>query len=465
MESNNKTESVIIQKILMHLIPYLALLYTLNLLDRSNVSLAALTMQTDLSFSDKVYGLGAGMFFIGYFIFEVPSNIIMERVGARRWIARIMISWGIVSVCMMFIRTPFTFYFLRFLLGVAEAGFFPGIILYLTYWVPAKSRAKVISRFLFMVAMMGLAGGPLGGLLLKMNGFYGLAGWQWLFLVEGLPSVLLGFTVFYLLPNGPKEAKWLSDEEKVWIEKSLAEEGEEKDRVQHVSVKKVLSDRRIIHLCVIFILAVTGGNAIGFFVPKLLKLRSNGEWSDAWVATVGIIPALVGAIAMVVASKHSDRTGNRRAHIAWGYIVAGLAFVYLVFVPKIWGMLGAGQQGSLTEMFAHMAPMAWMTVSALALNALGERIAQGSYWALTSSTMGSKAAPSGIAFINSVGGLGGFIGPNLMAELLRRGGGDYFLGLSVATVFVFLAAYMALYLPHSTGGLRKGQKESEPKAS
>lgn len=446
MDNKNKqeggvTEGAIIQKILLRLIPYLALLYTLNLLDRNNVSLAALTMQKDLSFSDKVYGLGAGMFFIGYFIFEVPSNIIMERVGARRWIARIMISWGIVSVCMMFIKTPLTFYSLRFLLGVAEAGFYPGIILYLTYWVPARSRARVISRFLFLVGIMGLVGGPLGGQLLKMNGAMGLSGWKWLFLLEGLPSVLLGFTVFYMLPNGPKEAKWLTEAEKDWLTKSLAEEGAEGHRVQHVSVRKVLSDRRVVHLCIIFILAATGGNAIGFFVPKLLQLRSNGLWDNSMVAYVGIVPALVGAIAMVLASKHSDRTNDRRRHIAWGYIVAASGYLCVVYLPQI-------AHTGLIESLAPFAPLAWLTVVALAINALGERIAQNSYWALTSSTMGAQAAPSGIAFINAVGGLGGFIGPNLMAEFLRQRNGDYFLGLSVATGLVFGAAYMALYLPH-----------------
>ena len=413
-------EQSVIQKVLSRLIPFLAILYVFNLLDRGNVSIAALTMQKDLKFSDTVYGFGAGMFFIGYFFFEVPSNLIMERVGARRWIARIMFSWGLVSTAMMFIHTPFSFYFLRFLLGVAEAGFYPGIILYITYWVPANTRAKVIARFLFWTGILGLFGSPLGGLLLKMSGVFGLTGWQWLFLVEGLPSVILSLAVLKFLPNTPSEAQWLTSEEKDWIATRLAQEAKNDQRVQHLSLRVALTEPRIRQLCLIFILIASGGNAVGFFGPQLLKARSGGLWSDTLVASVGIIPALVGAIAMRLAANHSDRTGKRRQHVAIGYCIAGFGFVACVFAPNA----------------------SW-TVAALTLNAFGERIAAGSYWALTTNLMGARAAAGGIAMINSIGGLGGFIGPNLMAQLKQRTHGGYVLGLYTAAGLLFLASFLA----------------------
>jgi ACS family tartrate transporter-like MFS transporter len=423
MKPETQIESGYMNKVLIRLIPYLALLYTLNILDRNNVSLAALTMQKDLAFSDTVYGFGAGIFFIGYFIFEVPSNIIMEKVGARRWIARIMLSWGAVSVAMMFVKSPLSFYVLRFLLGVAEAGFFPGIMFYLTYWIPVKTRAQVISRFLFLTALMGLLGGPLGGQLVRLNGVYGLHGWQWLFLIEGLPSVLLGFTVWFLLPDGPQDAPWLTEEEKAWVKSKIDAENSESHRVQHVTIRKALSDPRIMHLCLIFFIAVTGGSAVGFFGPKLLKDRSLGVWSDTFVANIGIIPGLVGAIAMVLASRHSDRTGNRRGHVVVGYLIAAIGFLICVFTPS---------------------PFA--TVAALSLNSLGERIAQGSFWALATTIMGPRNAAAGIAFINSVGNLGGFAGPTIMGEIKQRSGGEYTMGLAVATGLIFLATITASFL-------------------
>lgn len=416
-------ERSVIKKVLTRLVPFLAILYVFNLLDRGNVGIAAMAMKRDLKFSDTVYGLGAGMFFIGYFFFEVPSNLIMERVGARRWIARIMVSWGAVSAAMMFVRTPLSFYTLRFLLGLAEAGFYPGIILYLTYWVPSNVRAQVISRFLSLTAILGLVGGPIGGLLLKLNGFYGLSGWQWLFLLEGLPSILIGFVVWRVLPNGPAQATWLRQEEQEWITARLAHEAKNDQRVQHLSFRVALSEPRIRQLCSIFLLTSTGGNAVGFFGPQLIQSRSGGAWSDSYVATMNTIPALVGAIAMVIAAAHSDRTGRRRRHVTLGYFIAGLGFLACIHAPS--------------------AP--WVIV-ALSLNTLGERTAAGSYWALTTNLMGARAAAGGIAFINSVGNLGGFFGPTLMGELKSRSHGGYSMGLYTAAALLFLGAFQSYLL-------------------
>lgn len=418
-----KNEDSVVLKLTLGLLPFLALLYMFNILDRGNVSIAALKMPLDLHFKDNVYPLGAGIFFIGYFLFEVPSNIIMEKVGARRWIARIMITWGIISSCMMFVNSPISFYSLRFLLGVAEAGFYPGIILYFTYWVPGTVRAQIIGRFLAMSAILGLLGGPIGGMLLNLDGFQHLKGWQWLFLLEGLPSILLGFVVLMVLPNRPGDTNWLTNEEKEWIQESLAREDKNLHRVHHPSFHMLISNPRILLMCLIFFITSTGGNAVGFFGPQLIKARSNGLWSDPFVAFIGVIPSLVGAIAMTVAVWHSDRSGKRRKHVVIGYFIAGLGFLACVY-----------------------APTAPLILVAMSVNILGERIAAGSYWALTANLMGARAAAGGIAFINSVGNLGGFAGPNLMGFLKERTHGGYTAGLYTAAALMIAGSLLSILL-------------------
>ena len=402
------------------LIPFLAILYVFCLLDRGNVSIAALTMQKDLKFSDTIYGLGAGIFFLGYFLFEVPSNLIMEKVGARLWIARIMVTWGIISGAMMFVRSPGSFYTMRFLLGLAEAGFYPGVLLYLTYWVPASLRARVISRFLALTAILGLFGGPLGGLLLQLHGWHGLAGWQWLFLVEGVPSILMGFVVLRVLPDSPGQSTWLTVEEKEWLASRLERDARTERRVEHLTFRKALTEPRILHLCLIFILTATAGNAVGFFGPQLVQARSGGLWSDSFVATILVVPAIVGAISMSLASSHSDRTGRRRLHVVVGYGIAAFGFLLCVLLPTAPGV-----------------------ILALSITALGERIAAGSYWAVTTNLLGAGAAAGGLAFINSVGNLGGFFGPFLMGELKTRSGGAFSPGLYTAAALMLLAAFVA----------------------
>lgn len=427
-------ERAVIGKLMARLIPFLSILYVFCLLDRGNVSIAALTMKKDLVFDDKIYGLGAGIFFVGYFIFEVPSNLIMEKVGARRWIARIMVTWGLVSAGMMFVRNDISFYSLRFLLGLAEAGFYPGILLYLTYWVPASFRAQVLSRFLAMTALLGLFGGPLGGLLLKLDGWHGLPGWQWLFLIEGIPSILLGFVVLKLMPDRPDQAPWLTGEEKSWLAARLAHDARSQERVQHLTWKIALSEPRIVFLCLIFICTSTAGNAVGFFGPELIKVRSGGTWEDWLVATVGVIPAIVGAISMTLASIHSDRTGKRRMHVVLGYFVGALGFLLCAFVPT--------------------APL---VILALSIVAFGERIAAGSYWAVTTNLLGAGAAAGGIAFINSVGNLGGFFGPMLMGELKTRSGGQFTPGLLTAAGFMLVASILSyIALKQRSAVVREG---------
>lgn len=422
-------EASVIRKVLTRLVPFLAVLYMFNLLDRGNITIAALTMKPDLGLDDRVYGWGVGIFFLGYFTFEVPSNLIMERVGARLWIARIMLSWGILSTCMMFVKTPAMLYTLRFLLGVAEAGFFPGIILYFTYWIPAASRAKVLARFLALTGVLGLLGGPIGGLIMtkQMNGYLGLQNWQWLFLIEGIPSILGTFFVLKFLPDSPGNAAWLTDTEKEFLHEKLAAENQNTQKLQHLSFRH-LAEPRLLLMCLIFIVTATAGNAVGSIFPLLLKARSGGVWSDSFISTIGIIPALAGAIMMTLMATHSDRTGKRKLHVVLGYFVAGLGFL---------GILAA--------------PTAAMCIFFMLINNMGERTAAGSYWALTTNLMGPRAAAAGIAFINSVGNLGGFFGPIIMGEILIRmsqnaANKNYAAGLVFAVSLMMIAVLLCLLL-------------------
>lgn len=414
-----ETERAYVKKVMKRLGPFIAILYVFCLLDRGNVGNAALTLKPDLHFSDQVYGLGAGIFFIGYFLFEVPSNLFMERVGARWWISRIMVSWGIISAAMMFVQTPIHFYVLRFLLGVAEAGFFPGIILYFTYWIPATSRARAISVFLALTAYLGLFGGPLAGLLLAMDGIGGLKGWQWLFLLEGIPSVLLGILVLFVLPDKPDHADWLTQSEKDFIDGRLRAEAENTQTVQHLSLKVALTEPRILHMCLVFIISSTAGNAVGFFQPALVQAKSGGVWSPSFVSSILVIPGLVGAVAMVLASGHSDRTGQRRLHLLLGYTVAAMGYVACIFAPS-----------------------GWSALAALSLFSLGERIGAGSYWALTTNLLGARAAAGGIAMINSIGNLGGFIGPTIMGRIMVSTHGNYTVGLCMSASLMIVAAIL-----------------------
>jgi ACS family tartrate transporter-like MFS transporter len=415
-------EQSIASKVGKRLTPFLAFLYVFCLIDRSNVSIAALQMQPALKFSNEVYGTGAGIFFLGYFLFEIPSNLILERVGARRWIARIMLTWGLLSASMMLVKSPMSFYTLRFLLGVAEAGFFPGVVLYLTYWIPATSRARAMARFLALTAILGLFGNPLGAALLKLDGWHGLAGWQWLFVLEGVPSMLLAFAVLAYLPDNPAAAKWLTDEERQWLAQRLAREAEHEHAVHKFTLMTALTEPRIRQLCLVFIISSTGGNAVGFFAPKLLKAASHNTWSDPFTALILVVPAIVGAIAIVWASSHSDRTGRRTGHVLVGYLVAALGFLACAVAPGPWGILAA-----------------------LVLNTLGERVAAGSYWALTTNLLGARAAAGGIAMINSIGNLGGFIGPKLMGWIVDRTGG-YTIGLYMSAGLLVCAAVLGAML-------------------
>ena len=312
----------VIAKVAWRLVPFLCLLFVINYLDRSNIAMARLRMLVDTGLKDETYGFGAGLFFIGYFLFEVPSNLILEKVGARIWIARIMITWGLISGCMMFVRGPMSFYALRFLLGAAEAGFFPGIVLYLTYWVPSSRRAGVLAAFLTSTAVSGIIGNPLAGVLMKLEGVHGLHGWQWMFLAEGVLPVLVGFVVLARLPDKPRDARWLSDAERETLAAALDREAGNESSHHHASdFAKALSGWRLWHLSIIYFLLIMGLYGFIYWAPTILKSVATGK-SDLEIGFLSAVPYLVGAVTMMLIGRHADHHNERRWHVAICAIIA-----------------------------------------------------------------------------------------------------------------------------------------------
>jgi MFS transporter, ACS family, tartrate transporter len=401
------------------LLPFLATMYFVAYLDRVNVGFAALQMNTALGLSSRVFGLGAGIFFFGYFLFEVPSNYALARVGARIWIARIAIVWGIVSVAMMFIAGPRSFFVTRFLLGAAEAGFFPGIVLYFTYWFPGPERAKALAQFSTASMAAGIVGAPLSGVLLSLRGAAGLDGWQWLFLVEGLPAIGLGIIALWSLTDTPERARWLSDDERAWLVDAMRRDRADTSRPAAHSLRAGLLDPIVWRLALSLFLVVTSGYGFSFFLPQIVKAFSG--LSDLGVGIVSAVPFFVAAIGMVTVAAHSDRTGERRGHVAaCGCLAAiGLAMASIVSSP-----LGR--------------------FAALSVAAIGLYSFTPPFWSLPTAFLRGDAAAAGIAFINATGNLGGFLGPYVMGWM-REATGDYLIGLRllataalISGLFVFL---------------------------
>jgi ACS family tartrate transporter-like MFS transporter len=424
------SERAVLRKVTLRLIPFMFVLYIANYLDRINLSFAAETFRADLNFSGKVYGAGAGIFFLGYFLFEVPSNLILERAGARVWIARIMITWGVISSAMMFVKTPASFYALRFLLGVAEAGFFPGMIFYLTYWFPAAERAKAISRFMTATPMAGVIGAPLSTALLTYMpkwaaqfppAFAALRGWQWLFLIEGIPSFLLGFVVLFYLTDRPEQAHWLTEEEKACLATRLNRERALQERRRHLSLLQAFADPRVILLSVIYFSLQIGFYGFNMWLPQIIKAFHG--LSSLQAGLLSALPYVMAAIAMMVVGASSDRTGERRRHLA------GAAFV--------------GAAGMACSAFLHTPVLG---VIALSVAALGMWSTLGPFWASPSTFLTGAAAAGGIAMINSIGNLGGFVGPYLMGAM-KDATHTYTAGLLTLTLGILVAAILALTLP------------------
>lgn len=414
-------ERVTLGKVSRRLLPFLFLLYIFAVLDRFNVGYAVLTMKRDLHYTDQIYGLGAGIFFVGYFFFEIPSNVMLERFGARLWIARITLTWGILASAMVLIRSPLSFYGMRFLLGVAEAGFFPGMILYLTYWFPNTVRGRAASRFIIANVFAGIIGGPLAAQFLKLEGVAGLHGWQWVFLMEGIPSFLLGFVVLAYMTDKPEHAGWLRPEEREWLIRKLAAEKAHREQFHHMTLLQALSYPRVRHLSLLFFLNILSGSGLGFFGNLVLKQRSG--WSDQQVLWISALPACVGAVSLLLSAAHSDRTGERRLHVTIGLAVGALGIAMVA---------------------ATRSPV--LTLAAFCVIQIGMNAQNGPFWALTSGFLSGAAAAGGIAFINSVGNSGSFFGPLLMGWLKDRTG-HYEPCLYLLSGTLLLGALVAFLLP------------------
>jgi MFS transporter, ACS family, tartrate transporter len=394
-----------ISRVRRRLIPFLATMYFVAYLDRVNVGFAALQMNAALGLSSHVFGAGAGVFFIGYFLFEVPSNFALARVGARRWLARIAIVWGFVSIAMLFITGPRSFYVMRFLLGAAEAGFFPGVVLYLTYWFPGPERARAVAQFSTASMAAGIFGAPLSGVLLSMRGVAGLDGWQWLFLVEGIPAVVLGLIALLYLTDDPEHARWLPSDEQTWLVAAIQRDREEALRPHASTLRAGLMDPMVWRLSVMLFLIVTSGYGFSFFLPQIVKALSGA--SDLAVGAWTALPFLVAAIGMVTVAAHSDRTGERRWHTAGCAAVAAA------------GLLTASLGASPIVSFV-----------ALCIAAIGLYSFTPPFWSLPTSFLRGDGAAAGIALINATGNLGGFLGPTIMGWM-REATGGYLAGLRV----------------------------------
>ncbi len=406
-------------KVALRILPLLCLGYVIAYLDRINVSFAALQLNEDLSLSPAAYGLGAGLFFAGYVAFEVPSNLILRRVGARLWISRIMISWGVISVLMAFVRSEVTFYLCRFMLGVAEAGFLPGVILYVNQWLPQQDRARALSVLAASTAVAGLIGSPLSMSLLGLDSTWGLRGWQWLFVLEGIPAVVLGGLILFVLPDTPTAAKWLTQEEKSALQNAQDRESCHLERHRFDVMGRSLFGK-VGLLGIVYFCMVLGMYGVALWMPQILQ-KTLDDTNLPLLGWFNAIPFLAAVVGMLAIGWSSDRFGERKLHVVGALILASV------------GCVAAGRAASLVE-----------SLVALSLASIGLWSVIGPFWAFTTARMGGLAAAVGVALINSIGNLGGFFGPYIMGWL-KGVTADYRVGLEVlAVILVVGAVSMAL---------------------
>jgi D-galactonate transporter len=422
---NGKTELEMstIRTISWRIIPFLIFAYFLAYLDRVNLGFAALTMNTELKFSPLIFSWGAGIFFIGYFLFEVPSNIILHKVGASRWIARIMITWGIISALMALVSGTTSFYVLRFLLGVAEAGFFPGIILYLTYWYPAAYRARILAAFAIAVPVSTVIGAPISGYLLGLDGAFGLRGWQWLFILEGIPSILLGVVTWFYLTDRPAAAAWLSPEQKQWLATRLAGEETAREVAHQLTLGQALGSPKVLILSLVYFGFVGALYGMQFWLPQIVKAFGLSNLQTGFVTA---IPYLFGSIAMVLWGLHSDRTRERIWHVALPLLLTAIALCASSYLTS---------------------PI--LTMIALTIAAVGVFCTFALFWTLPTAFLSGTAAAGAIALINSIGNLAGFGGPYLIGWVKERTGSTTD-GLLALSVLPLIAAFLVLMLKHDS---------------
>ena len=424
-------ETLTISKVSKRLVPFLIVCYFAAYLDRVNVGFAKLDMNTALGISETVFGFGAGVFFFSYFVFEVPSNLALDRFGARKWIARIMLTWGVVSASMAFIPQisaatglshETTFYSIRVLLGAAEAGFFPGIIFYLTLWFPQVYRARIVGYFMAAIPLSSLLGSPISGYLLGIKGG-GLDGWQWLFILEAVPAIILAVVVWFYLTDRPADATWLEPAERTWLSTRLDAEQRQRRAVEQFSVVQALMNPRVLALAVIYFGAVATNYGTGFFLPTIIKGFGLTNAQTGWVAA---IPYLVGTVGMIWYGRHSDRTMERKGHIAVALAIAAI------------GIGGAG----LTE-------DPYIKMALLTFGAFGVFACLPVFWTLPTAFLSGAAAAAGIAIINALGNLAGFFGPYAMG-FLKDKTGSFSSGLYFIAATAVLALVVVLLLPHNS---------------
>ncbi|WP_210510422.1 MFS transporter [Pantoea ananatis] len=381
-------EQQTVKRVIRRILPFLIVCYLIAIIDRGNIGMAALQMNEDLGLSKAVFGLASSLFFVGYFLFEVPSNLAMQKIGAKIWISRIMVTWGIVSVCTAFVSSAEMLYFLRFLLGAAEAGFFPGVILYLTYWIPGKYRARVIATFMVAIPAANFIGSPISGAILSLDGWFGLRGWHWLFILEGIPAVLLGVAAFFLLSNRPENATWLTEGQRNWLSTTLAEENAKRKVIGHISLWQLLRHKHIWVMALIYAGASAAGSTLSVWSPQLLKSFGLDNFTTG---LVNAIPYGLASVLMIVWGRSSDRTGERRWHTALTlFLIAG-------------GLLSA----FLTQSLAG-------SVVILSLVLIGAYSMKGPFWALASGWMSSTTAAAGLA---AIGAMANLIGGGLMVNV------------------------------------------------
>jgi ACS family tartrate transporter-like MFS transporter len=434
--AGNLIESKTIQKLQIRLIPYLFLLYVVAMIDRVNIGFAGLTMNKDLGLTSQQFSIAAGIFFIGYFLFEVPSNLILHKVGARVWIARILLSWGFVASLTGLVQSVHQLYAARIVLGFAEAGYYPGIVLYLTYWFRQREQARVLSLFLTGFAVNSILGSPTSGFILQHVHWLSVASWRWLFILEGLPAVALGFFTYLVLPNRPSEAKFLTQEEKDWLHAELQREEEQKPPGRHAAIEGI-ANLRVWHLALVYFTMMIGSYTLSFYAPKLVESLSSG-YSYSLVGYLVMIPYLVALVGMIFVGRSSDRRMERRYHAAACLLVGGIGFLSLGWVHS-----------------------PFVTMALLSLLAIGYCSSLSPFWAMPSEFLTGFSAASGIAFINSVGNLGGFFGPSMVGFITQRTGTLYG-GLAFAGISMLVAAALVLLLPKVAGVRAPAEAKANP---
>jgi ACS family tartrate transporter-like MFS transporter len=415
-------ETRTIRKLQIRLIPFLFLLYVVAYVDRINIGFASLTMNKDLGITSQQYGLAAGIFFIGYFLFEVPSNLMLHKVGARVWIARILLSWGLVATLTGLVQSVHQFYAARILLGVTEAGYFPGIVLYLTYWFPRRHQARTLGLFLTGNPISSVVGAPVCGFILDHAHWLGIGSWRWLLILEGLPAIALGFLTYYVLPSRPSEAKFLTTEEKDWLQRELEHEERPKLEQKKHSAIEGLRNSNVWRLVLIYFGMMIGGYTMAFWMPQMVKALSS-EYSNSFIGYVVMIPYLGAVAGMILVSRNSDRRLERRYHAAFSLLLGGLAFL------------------ALTGMYSPA-----VTVILLSCLAIGFCSSLSPFWALPSEFLTGFSAASGIALINATGNLGGFAGTAVVGFIGQKTG-SLRGGLAFAGICMLVSAALVLLLP------------------